>query len=176
MMFSDVVMEIPKARFEKLLDEVKEEKGVKYDTELDADDLKGVVVLFKKLYRDEKGEFFPQDPRAVSYTHLEHMAVIEHQRARLGTRSGCVACKPNCSRQGYVPALSPLREFGVSKVNVCTYQAISGAGKTFKTWPEMVEDVYKRQAAGWPAACRTRWAKAKAAQTFSRWPGTAARS
>ncbi len=63
MMFSDVVMEIPKARFEKLLDEVKEEKGVKYDTELDADDLKGVVVLFKKLYRDEKGEFFPQDPR-----------------------------------------------------------------------------------------------------------------
>ena len=63
MMFSDVVMEIPKAKFEKLLDEVKEEKGVQYDTELDADDMKGVVVLFKKLYRDEKGESFPQDPK-----------------------------------------------------------------------------------------------------------------
>ncbi|MEF9896287.1 MAG: pyruvate, phosphate dikinase, partial [Clostridia bacterium] len=63
MMFSDVVMEIPKAKFEKLLGEVKEEKGVKYDTELDAEDLKGVVVLFKKLYRDEKGSSFPQDPK-----------------------------------------------------------------------------------------------------------------
>ncbi|MEG0145639.1 MAG: PEP/pyruvate-binding domain-containing protein, partial [Clostridia bacterium] len=63
MMFSDVVMEIPKAKFEKLLGEVKEEKGVKYDTELDAEDLKGVVVLFKKLYRDEKGASFPQDPK-----------------------------------------------------------------------------------------------------------------
>ena len=63
MMFSDVVMEIPKAKFEKLLDELKEEKGVKFDTELDAEDLKAAVVLFKKLYRDEKGEMFPQDPK-----------------------------------------------------------------------------------------------------------------
>ncbi len=63
MMFSDVVMEIPKSKFEKLLEEVKEDKGVKYDTELDAEDLKGVVVLFKKLYRDEKGEAFPQEPK-----------------------------------------------------------------------------------------------------------------
>ncbi|MBR2571491.1 MAG: pyruvate, phosphate dikinase [Clostridia bacterium] len=63
MMFSDVVMEIPKAKFEKLLDELKEEKGVKFDTELDAEDMKAAVVLFKKLYRDEKGESFPQDPK-----------------------------------------------------------------------------------------------------------------
>ena len=80
-------------------------------------------------------------PMMIPEINPEHMAVIEHQRARLGTRSGFVACKPNCSIQGYVPALSPLREFGVSKVNVCTYQAISGAGKTFKTWPEMVDNV-----------------------------------
>ena len=71
----------------------------------------------------------------------EHLAVIASQRRRLGTTKGFIAVKPNCSIQSYVPALHPLREFGIEKVFVCTYQAISGAGKTFKDWPEMVDNV-----------------------------------
>ena len=62
-MFSDVVMEIPKAFFERVLDEIKEGKGVHFDTELTADDLKEVIVRFKKIYRDRMGEDFPQEPK-----------------------------------------------------------------------------------------------------------------
>ena len=62
-MFSDVVMEIPKPLFEKVLDEFKEEKGVKFDTELDAEDMKHIVVRFKEIYKANKGEEFPQDPK-----------------------------------------------------------------------------------------------------------------
>ena len=80
-------------------------------------------------------------PMMVPEVNDAHTAVIEAQRKRLGTKVGFVAAKPNCSIQGYVPALSPLRDFGISKISVCTYQAISGAGKTFKTWPEMVDNV-----------------------------------
>ena len=80
-------------------------------------------------------------PMMVPEVNDAHMAVIEAQRKRLGTKVGFVAVKPNCSIQGYVPALSPLRDFGISKISVCTYQAISGAGKTFKSWPEMVDNV-----------------------------------
>ncbi len=68
--------------------------------------------------------------------------IIPAQRKRLGTKRGFIAVKSNCSIQSYVPALHPLmEEFGVSKVLVCTYQAISGAGKTFERWPEMVDNV-----------------------------------
>ena len=71
----------------------------------------------------------------------DHTAIIEAQRKRLGTKKGFIAVKSNCSLQSYVPALYPLDEFGISKVLVCTYQAISGAGKTFERWPEMVDNV-----------------------------------
>ena len=67
--------------------------------------------------------------------------VIPYQKKRLGTKRGFIAVKSNCSLQSYVPALHPLRQFGLNKVLVCTYQAISGAGKTFATWPEMVDNV-----------------------------------
>ena len=77
----------------------------------------------------------------VPEVNSDHTAVIEYQRRRLGTKTGFVAVKPNCSIQGYVPALSPLREFGIKQISVCTYQAISGAGKTFKRWPEMIDNV-----------------------------------
>ena len=80
-------------------------------------------------------------PMMVPEINAHHMAVIEAQRRRLGTKVGFVTCKPNCSIQGYVPALEPLRDFGLEKVMVATYQAISGAGKTFRTWPEMVDNV-----------------------------------
>ena len=71
----------------------------------------------------------------------EHLAVIPAQRARLGTRRGFIAVKSNCSIQSYAPALHPLMQFGIEKVLVCTYQAISGAGKTFERWPEMVDNL-----------------------------------
>jgi aspartate-semialdehyde dehydrogenase len=70
-----------------------------------------------------------------------HTAVIEAQRRRLGTRRGFVAAKPNCSLQSYVPAIHPLWAFKPTRIAVCTYQAISGAGKTFATWPEMTDNV-----------------------------------
>lgn len=85
--------------------------------------------------------YTPDVPMMIPEINPEHMAVIPAQRKRLGTRVGFVTCKPNCSIQGYVPALAPLRDFGIEKISVCTYQAISGAGKTFATWPEMVDNV-----------------------------------
>ncbi len=80
-------------------------------------------------------------PMVIPEVNPEHLEVIPAQRKRLGTRRGFMAVKSNCSIQSYVPALSPLRQFGIEKVLVCTYQAISGAGKTFETWPEMVDNL-----------------------------------
>ncbi|MBQ7756638.1 MAG: aspartate-semialdehyde dehydrogenase [Oscillospiraceae bacterium] len=80
-------------------------------------------------------------PMVVPEINPEHIEVIKSQRARLGTKRGFVAVKSNCSIQSYVPALHPLMKYGVSKVLACTYQAISGAGKTFETWPEMVDNL-----------------------------------
>ncbi len=80
----------------------------------------------------------PDVPMVVPEINPEHILVIESQRKRLGTKRGFIAVKSNCSLQSYVPALNPLRDFGLEKVLVCTYQAISGAGKNFSNWPEMV--------------------------------------
>lgn len=83
----------------------------------------------------------PDVPMVVPELNPEHCQVITAQRKRLGTKRGFIAVKSNCSIQSYVPALHPLRIFGLEKVLVCTYQAISGAGKTFDTWPEMVDNL-----------------------------------
>jgi aspartate-semialdehyde dehydrogenase len=83
----------------------------------------------------------PDVPMVVPEINSDHIAVIESQRKRLGTERGFIAVKSNCSIQSYVPALNPLREFGITKVLACTYQAISGAGKTFETWPDMVDNL-----------------------------------
>lgn len=81
-------------------------------------------------------------PMVIPELNSDHIKIIESQRKRLGTRKGFVAVKSNCSLQSYVPALYPLDEkFGVEKCLVCTYQAISGAGKTFERWPEMLDNV-----------------------------------
>ena len=80
-------------------------------------------------------------PMVIPEINPDHIKVIEAQRKRLGTKRGFIAVKSNCSIQSYVPALSPLRQFGIEKILVCTYQAISGAGKTFETWPEMVDNL-----------------------------------
>jgi len=86
--------------------------------------------------------FTPDVPMVVPEINPEHLEVIKSQRERLGTKKGFIAVKSNCSIQSYVPALSPLKDaFGITKVLACTYQAISGAGKTFETWPEMVDNL-----------------------------------
>lgn len=86
--------------------------------------------------------FTPDVPMVVPELNAEHIKIIPSQRKRLGTKRGFIAVKSNCSLQSYVPALFPLHEkYGVKDVLVCTYQAISGAGKTFATWPEMIDNV-----------------------------------
>jgi len=83
----------------------------------------------------------PDVPMMVPEINSDHVGVIEAQRKRHGTKRGFVAVKPNCSIQSYVPAIHPLMAFGPSRIAVCTYQAISGAGKTFESWPEMIDNV-----------------------------------
>ena len=85
--------------------------------------------------------FTPDVPMVVPEINPEHFEVIEHQRKRLGTTRGFIAVKPNCSIQAYTPALAAWKEFEPREVVVSTYQAISGAGKTFKDWPEMVGNI-----------------------------------
>jgi len=80
-------------------------------------------------------------PMVIPELNADHINIIPAQRRRLGTKRGFIAVKSNCSLQSYVPALFPLSKFGINKALVCTYQAISGAGKTFETWPEMVDNV-----------------------------------
>lgn len=84
----------------------------------------------------------PDVPMVIPEINADHIKVIDAQKKRLGTKRGFVAVKSNCSLQSYVPAIYPLdKKYGVKEVLVCTYQAISGAGKTFETWPEMIDNV-----------------------------------
>lgn len=83
----------------------------------------------------------PDVPMLLPEINPDHVNIIPAQRKRLGTKKGFIAVKPNCSIQSYVPMLGALRSYGLKEVAVCTYQAISGAGKTFDTWPEMLDNV-----------------------------------
>lgn len=83
----------------------------------------------------------PDVPMVVPELNADHIEIIDAQRKRLGTKKGFIAVKSNCSLQSYVPALFPLEKYCPEKVLVCTYQAISGAGKTFERWPEMIDNV-----------------------------------
>ena len=86
--------------------------------------------------------FTPDVPMVVPEINADHIDIIPAQRKRLGTKRGFVAVKSNCSLQSYVPALHPLmKDYGVTKCLVCTYQAISGAGKTFETFPDILDNV-----------------------------------
>ncbi len=80
-------------------------------------------------------------PMIIPEINADHAQIIDSQKKRLGTKRGFIAVKSNCSIQSYVPALHPLMKYGVKEVVACTYQAISGAGKTFETWPEMVDNL-----------------------------------
>ena len=83
----------------------------------------------------------PDVPMVIPEINSEHLSVIAAQRKRLGTKRGFIAVKSNCSLQSYVPLLHPLLSYGVESAAVCTYQAISGAGKTFQTMPEIVDNI-----------------------------------
>lgn len=83
----------------------------------------------------------PDVPMLIPEINGAHAGIIKQQKKRLGTQRGFIAVKPNCSIQSYVPALWPLMDYEPELVSVCTYQAISGAGKTFARWPEMVDNV-----------------------------------
>ena len=80
-------------------------------------------------------------PMIIPEINADHAKIIPAQRKRLGTKKGFISVKSNCSLQSYVPAVNAMMDLGVTKVLACTYQAISGAGKTFQTWPEMVDNV-----------------------------------
>ena len=80
-------------------------------------------------------------PMVIPEINADHIKIIDAQRKRLGTKRGFVAVKSNCSLQSYVPAIHPLKALGVDKVLACTYQAISGAGKTFESFPEILDNV-----------------------------------
>ncbi len=110
------------------------------------DEIKALEEAYAKLecpvVSNNSAHRFTDDvPMVIPEINSDHTAIIEKQRKRLGTKKGFIAVKSNCSLQSYVPALYPLDEFGVKNVLVCTYQAISGAGKTFERWPEMVDNV-----------------------------------
>jgi aspartate-semialdehyde dehydrogenase len=83
----------------------------------------------------------PDVPMVIPEINPEHLEVIAAQRKRLGVSRGFIAVKPNCSIQSYVPVFQALKEYGPKEAVICTYQAISGAGKTFESWPEMVDNV-----------------------------------
>lgn len=111
------------------------------------DEIKALETAYAKaecpvVSNNSANRFTPDVPMLIPELNSSHCEVIEAQRKRLGTKRGFIAVKSNCSLQSYVPALYPLdKEFGVEDVLVCTYQAISGAGKTFERWPEMIDNV-----------------------------------
>ena len=85
--------------------------------------------------------FTPDVPMIIPEINAGHLEVIDFQRRRLGTKRGFIAVKSNCSLQSYVPLLHPLKKFGIKDVAVCTYQAVSGAGRTFETMPEICDNI-----------------------------------
>ena len=110
------------------------------------DEIKALEEAYAKaecpvISNNSANRFTKDVPMIVPELNADHSKIIEAQRKRLGTKRGFIAVKSNCSLQSYVPALFPLDKFGVKDVLVCTYQAISGAGKTFETWPDMLDNV-----------------------------------
>lgn len=111
------------------------------------DEIKALEEAYAKaecpvISNNSANRFTPDIPMVIPELNNEHIKIIDAQKKRLGTKRGFIAVKSNCSLQSYVPALYPLdKAFGVKDVLVCTYQAISGAGKTFDRWPEMIDNV-----------------------------------
>ena len=93
------------------------------------------------MSNNSANRFTPDVPMIIPEVNADHAAIIDAQKKRLGTKRGFISVKSNCSIQSYVPALSPLRKFGIKNILACTYQAISGAGKTFDRMPEIIDNV-----------------------------------
>ena len=83
----------------------------------------------------------PDVPMVIPEVNPQHIGIIDSQRKRLGTKTGFIAVKPNCSIQSYVPAIHAVMEYKPLQIVACTYQAISGAGKTFADWPDMIDNI-----------------------------------
>lgn len=115
--------------------------------DMQKDEIKALEEKYARLEcpvvsNNSANRFTPDVPMIIPELNDNHAEIIAAQRKRLGTKRGFISVKSNCSLQSYVPALFPLDKiYGVDKVLACTYQAISGAGKTFETWPEMVDNV-----------------------------------
>ena len=114
--------------------------------DMSKDEIKAIEEAYAKtetpvVSNNSAHRWTPDVPMVVPEINTEHFEVIKDQRKRLGTERGFVAVKPNCSIQSYAPVLTAWMEYEPYEVVATTYQAISGAGKTFKDWPEMVENV-----------------------------------
>ena len=110
------------------------------------DEIKQLEYAYAKLEcpivsNNSAHRFTPDVPMVIPEINSAHLEVIQAQRRRLGTERGFIAVKSNCSLQSYVPLLHPLKKFGIKRVAVTTYQAISGAGKTFETMPEIIDNI-----------------------------------
>lgn len=110
------------------------------------DEIKALEEAYDKhecpvMSNNSANRFTDDVPMIIPEINDGHIEIVESQKKRFGTKRGFISVKSNCSIQSYVPALSPLRKFGIKNVLACTYQAISGAGKTFETWPEMVDNL-----------------------------------
>ena len=110
--------------------------------DMSKDEIKAIEEAYAKtetpvVSNNSAHRWTPDVPMVVPEINPEHFDVIEFQKKRLGTKRGFIAVKPNCSIQSYTPCLAAWKEFGPKEVVATTYQAISGAGKTFKDWPEM---------------------------------------
>ena len=110
------------------------------------DEIKALEEAYAKhecpvMSNNSANRFTDDVPMIIPEINDEHMAIVEAQKKRLGTTRGFICVKPNCSIQSYTPALTALKEFGPKLVVATTYQAISGAGKTFEQWPEMVGNI-----------------------------------
>ena len=110
------------------------------------DEIKELEYAYAKLEcpivsNNSAHRFTPDVPMVIPEINSAHISVIDAQRKRLGTKRGFIAVKSNCSLQSYVPLLHPLKKFGIKNAAVTTYQAISGAGKTFETMPEIIDNI-----------------------------------
>ena len=114
--------------------------------DMSKDEIKAIEEAYAKtetpvVSNNSAHRWTPDVPMVIPEINPQHFEVIEHQKKRLGTTRGFIAVKPNCSIQSYVPALEAWKEFEPYECVITTYQAISGAGKDFKAWPEMIENI-----------------------------------
>ncbi|MBP5242451.1 MAG: aspartate-semialdehyde dehydrogenase, partial [Clostridia bacterium] len=141
--FADMVVMDAEADIEKLAGKVD---FVFCAVNMKKDEIKALEVKYAQneipVVSNNSAHRFTEDvPMVIPEINPEHIEVIAAQRKRLGTKRGFIAVKSNCSLQSYVPLLNPLKKYGVEEATVCTYQAISGACKTFDTMPEIIDNV-----------------------------------